>query len=383
MLVKTISFFILFHLLIVTQTISMDSYIGKGSSALEKGMISEDDDLDHAGMDKPKQSYKDEESSSPSANRRNRPSSYGSSNNFRSRTRRPSYLSGEPYNMNDWSMRGYGSNNMMSNYPGMLPLGYDNGYSQGGPSCYPLLDPQYSIFSDICGVVPQARYSLPNSFGHVDRWQVAQTLTAILGPTAATSANPGCNRSLRLLLCPLLFPPCSRRDQSPPVVPCQTFCRAVKSHCASPTLDLLPCDILPPTSELCPVNPTPYSSLLSSFIPPMPIQDSLSPVGLPQPTLSSLLGQPNLPPSFMQNDQLLSMVSSLLSPNLLPGTQGLSSLLSPPAMSPSPFNQMFNSESYMPDITPPVLVDFPLIGGYDNDFRKQSQYMPSRRMASG
>jgi hypothetical protein len=142
-------------------------------------------------------------------------------------------------------------------------------YLNNGPNCYSLLDPQYPLFSDICGAVPQARYSLPNLFGHVERWQIAQTLSSILGSATPSSASPACTRSLRLLLCPLLFPPCSSRREGPPVLPCQPFCRslliknflfllnitfdlAVKNQCASPALELLPCDLLPFSSELCP-----------------------------------------------------------------------------------------------------------------------------------
>lgn len=94
------------------------------------------------------------------------------------------------------------------------------------PTCHSILDPQYSLFSDICGVVPQARYSLPNYFGHVERWQIAQALTTLLGPSNPSSGNPSCARSLKLLVCPLLFPPCKTgRRELPPVLPCQPFCR--------------------------------------------------------------------------------------------------------------------------------------------------------------
>ncbi len=160
----------------------------------------------------------------------------------------------------------------MPGFPGPLPpAAFETGaYLGNGPNCYSLLDSQYPLFSDICGAVPQARYSLPNSFGHLERWQIAQVLNAILGPLTPTSASPVCTRSLRLLLCPLLFPPCPTRYETPPVLPCQPFCRGlssnemyffllniifylvVKNQCASPSLDLLPCDLLPPTSDLCP-----------------------------------------------------------------------------------------------------------------------------------
>ncbi len=92
-----------------------------------------------------------------------------------------------------------------------------------GPSCYSLVDQQYPIFSDACGAVPQARYSLPNSFGHRERWQAAQVLSALVG----SSTDPACTRSLRLLLCPVLFPPCQTRNEPPPVLPCQSYCRGL------------------------------------------------------------------------------------------------------------------------------------------------------------
>jgi len=127
-----------------------------------------------------------------------------------------------------------------------------------GPSCTSVVDAQYAIFSDVCGAVPQARYSLPNAFGHRERWQIAQ----VLGAVASSSSDVSCIRSLRLLLCPILFPPCQTRYEPPPVLPCQSFCRAVKSKCAAPALDLLPCEILPQSSDLCPTNQA-YGSFAS------------------------------------------------------------------------------------------------------------------------
>ncbi len=92
-----------------------------------------------------------------------------------------------------------------------------------GPSCSSLVDSQYPIFSDTCGAVPQARYALPNAFGHRERWQIAQILTNLVG----SSTDPACIRSLRLLLCPVLFPPCPSRHEPPAVLPCQSYCRGL------------------------------------------------------------------------------------------------------------------------------------------------------------
>jgi hypothetical protein len=92
-----------------------------------------------------------------------------------------------------------------------------------GPTCHSLVDAQYPIISDICGAVPQARYALPNSFGHRERWHVAQALTTLM----SSSTDPACTRSLRLLVCPVLFPPCQTRHEPPPTLPCQSYCRGL------------------------------------------------------------------------------------------------------------------------------------------------------------
>ncbi len=120
-----------------------------------------------------------------------------------------------------------------SGFPSSLPsispvpspsISFDsNAMLGGGPSCNSLVDQQYPIFSDICGAVPQARYSLPNSFGHRERWQIAHILSSL----ASSSTDAACTRSLRLLLCPVLFPPCPTRYEPPPVLPCQSYCRGL------------------------------------------------------------------------------------------------------------------------------------------------------------
>jgi hypothetical protein len=139
-----------------------------------------------------------------------------------------------------------------------------------GPVCHSILDPHYTMFADICGVIPQARYSLPNFLGHVDRWQIAQALSVFLGPSNPSANNPACTRSLRLLVCPLLFPPCPGRREASPALPCQSFCRglcrtlilslshpysivvAVQTQCAAPGMEMIPCDFLPVHSDICP-----------------------------------------------------------------------------------------------------------------------------------
>jgi hypothetical protein len=117
-----------------------------------------------------------------------------------------------------------------------------------GFSCNSLIDLQYPIFSDMCGAVPQARYSLPNTFGHNDRWQIAHILSTLMAPIT----DPVCISSLRHLLCPILFQPCRARHEPALVLPCQHYCRAVKSQCGVSALDVIPCEALPYASDYCP-----------------------------------------------------------------------------------------------------------------------------------
>lgn len=303
------------------------------------------------------------------------------------------------------SLYGYGNQHHLSNLHGSYPpFAFDN-----GPTCYPLLDPQYPLFSDICGAVPQARYSLPNAFGHIERWQIAQVLSSILNPA---TANPSCTRSLRLLICPLLFPPCATRHEAPPVLPCQPFCRVVKNQCASPSLDLLPCDFLPPTSDLCPVNPpaygpplsflsgaqpglltqaalslalsmpdissSPFPSFPSSGYPPQlgptrsPMLTHPSPFG-PTPFSSAPLASsgPSFPPTLSPSSGYSSMQSmggmpssgySPMQPmNGMPAS-GMPSLWSPLSMASAPLHQFLNSESYLSDRITPKTLDLPPVG---------------------
>jgi len=173
---------------------------------------------------------------------------------------------------------------IFSSFSAPLPsVAFDsNPMLNNGPTCHSLIDPQYPVFSDTCGAVPQARYSLPNALGHRDRWQIAQILTSLIG----SSTDSTCTRSLRLLLCPVLFPPCPTRREPSPVLPCQSYCRglllkdyfspfkqlffsfsiAVKARCAMPLLDLLPCEVLPYSSDICPsMNFVFFSSYISIF----------------------------------------------------------------------------------------------------------------------
>jgi hypothetical protein len=149
--------------------------------------------------------------------------------------------------------------------PSASPAFLGNPYANNEPSCFPLLDTQYPLFADMCGALPQVRYSLPNSFGHYERWQISQVLSTILGSPTVASTTSLCRRSLRLLICPLLFPPCPSNYEPTPVVPCQQFCQAVKSQCTAPSLDLLPCDFLPVKSDLCPATPAPFSSMFTRY----------------------------------------------------------------------------------------------------------------------
>ena len=90
----------------------------------------------------------------------------------------------------------------------------------GDPGCRSIIDLEYPVFSDLCGAVPQARYALPNLLGHHGRWDVAYFLSIIVG----AAKDKACISSLRILLCPMLFPPCRKRYYTPPVLPCQSYC---------------------------------------------------------------------------------------------------------------------------------------------------------------
>lgn len=358
--------------LIVVYAKSEDSTGQKGTSTSNHKTQADD-------IKKDKSEENEDNDARLSSNRRNRYSSYGSlPANYRGRVRRPS--SYEDINSNEWSPVNYGLPNPLLNYPGSSPpVGSPTGnslYLNNEPTCYRLLDPQYPLFSDLCGAVPQARYSLPNSFGHFERWQITQVLNTMLGTSTPTSTNPTCTRSLRLLICPLLFPPCPSRHEPPPVVPCQPFCRAVKSQCSAPSLDLLPCDFLPATSDLCPVNPAPYSSLLSSFGQPLSLTNGVVPSTMPQSPLSTYLAQSALQLALSQPTYSSQMstsnvpqtaVPTVFSPFSVP-TAGLpsavpTSFVNPAARTslvvPFPFNQQFNTQRHMTDTMTPVLVNFP------------------------
>ena len=137
--------------------------------------------------------------------------------------------------------------------------------NSGASQCFSMVDSLYPEFPDICGPLPQVRYSLPNAFGHTQRWQISQALRTMLSAPSSLGSNTNCPRSIRHLLCPLLFPPCSTPNEPAPVIPCKAFCQAVKSQCSVSSLDLLPCDYLPNTSELCPVTQRPFSAVLTSY----------------------------------------------------------------------------------------------------------------------
>ncbi|CAF2978062.1 unnamed protein product [Rotaria sp. Silwood2] len=336
------------------------------------GLGTSTSDRKPAAVDTTKDKQEKHEDNYPrsSSNRRNRYSSYNSlPANYRARVRRPS--SNDDFSSNDGSLVDYGLNYPTSIYPGSMPSvggAVDNSpYVNNAPTCYALLDPQYPLFSDLCGAVPQARYSLPNSFGHFERWQITQVLNTILGSSPPT--NPTCTRSLRLLICPLLFPPCPSRYEPPAVVPCQPFCRVVKSQCSAPSLDLLPCDFLPPTSDLCPVNPAPYTSLLSSFGQPLSFAGGVTQSAMPQSPLSAYLAQSGLQLALSQPTYSSPMapsgvpqanIPSFFQPSNVPQF-GLPPSARTSLVAPFPFNQQFNTQQYMPDTISPVLVNFPRI----------------------
>ncbi|CAF3065796.1 unnamed protein product [Rotaria socialis] len=271
--------------------------------------------------------------------------------------------------------------------PPMSPSSHGNNpFLNKDPSCFSLVDVQYPLFADMCGALPQIRYSLPNSFGHSERWQIAQVLNTILGSPTATSNNPICNRSLRLLICPLLFPPCPTRHEPKPIIPCQPFCRAVKSQCVAPSLDLLPCDFLPATSELCPVNPSPYNPYLT------PYGQQSAGAGA-QPTNHAASAAYTAQQSAMAQQLAMAQQSAMaLAQSAYPGQNaygfGMPSPQSQQFMVPStlpqypgsspragfgvqyPYNQPMYTPSQAVDTQTPVLIDFPRLYYQQNSARQ-------------
>ncbi|CAF2787907.1 unnamed protein product [Rotaria sp. Silwood2] len=265
---------------------------------------------------------------------------------FRSRWPPAAVPSLHEYYKNQMDMSRFINRNMMP-----VPLGsYNNNpmFSMG-TSCHSLIDPKYPIFSDMCGAVPQARYGLPNTFGHYDRWQLAHILTTIMGSTT----DPNCIRSLRHLLCPMLFQPCRARHEPPLVLPCQFYCRAVKSQCAVPALDVIPCDTLPYASDICP-NIQSYGPFMPAGISPAPTQPSTQDTvpSTDQQTARSFASQSvkQGPPSTVNSPPSPSTVSSM--------------------QSQSPAN-IYNRRPYGNE----GYVDVPF-RSYANDYRQPPRYAP-------
>jgi len=355
-------------------SISVEPKSRKGDSALDikRKVVATDKD-----NDRDKNKYKDEIENDDEIDdhqlgqesyAHNRYSPFGSSEgNYRTRSRwsapppPPSSYDDFMYE-NERPRSGYGNP-----LQGLLPsISFDNHpMLSNGPTCSSLVDPQYPIFSDVCGAVPQARYSLPNSFGHRERWQVAHILTALAG----ASTDPSCIRSLRLLLCPILFPPCPSRHEPPPVLPCQSYCRTVKAQCAIPGLDLLPCEILPYSSDICPTN-QPYGSFMPtgafpSAAQPFPMAGGFSPLNYPTsrsfPSLQSLFSSHGL-----QSALTSSPLSSVLSPSAFTSAQ-----------STSPLN-LYNGGPYATDSLTSMLGDYSP-HAFTNDYRQASIYAPFTR----
>ena len=108
-----------------------------------------------------------------------------------------------------------------SRAPPAFPMGNSPVFNNQ-QKCHSLVDANYPLFADVCGAVPQARYSLPNAFGHRDRWQITQFLHGMI----SSSNDATCTRSLKLLMCPLLFPTCPPSQyQASSMLPCQSYCR--------------------------------------------------------------------------------------------------------------------------------------------------------------
>lgn len=82
--------------------------------------------------------------------------------------------------------------------------------------CYNIIDSSFPSFADICSVLPQTTFTLPNFFGHQSKQDVDVLLSAFV--PALTSQ---CFKQIRMFTCPLFFPPC----EGEPILPCARFCR--------------------------------------------------------------------------------------------------------------------------------------------------------------
>ena len=80
----------------------------------------------------------------------------------------------------------------------------------------------FPSFSDICSVLPQTTFSLPNFFGHKTKQEANDVLTS-LKPVLESD----CFHHIRMFTCPLFFPPCDGE----PVLPCASFCRGKTIYC--------------------------------------------------------------------------------------------------------------------------------------------------------
>jgi hypothetical protein len=74
-------------------------------------------------------------------------------------------------------------------------------------------------------------------------------------------------------------------------------------------------------------------------------------------------------------------LASIFSTSGLPSI-GMPSMFSPPGMTLSPFHQLLNSESYLSDSLTPILVDFPPLGNFGQNFRPPHRFFPSLRSAT-
>jgi len=157
------------------------------------------------------------------------------------------------------------------------------------------------------------------------------------------------------------FPPCPTRHEPPPVFPCQSYCRAIKARCAIPALDLLPCEVLPHSSDLCPTN-----QAYGSFIP----QGAFPSTGQP---LTGAFPSSNYP-TARPFPSLQSILSS----------QGLQSPSSPSVLASMQSTQSLNPYSggpYATDSFTSMLADLSS-RPYMNDYRQASKYAPLTRSST-
>ena len=83
-------------------------------------------------------------------------------------------------------------------------------------TCFNIIDSDFPLMADLCSVLPQTTFSLPNFFGHQSKAEVDRSLNQFVPAVVSR-----CFKEIRLFTCPLFFPSCD----GAPILPCARLCR--------------------------------------------------------------------------------------------------------------------------------------------------------------